>query len=64
MTLRQERPVVACMPDKTSAGFDEPLLQAGQRPVTDRLGKRMITRRLEVAIVSALLLLAEDRNLG
>jgi hypothetical protein len=35
MALRQHQPIVACMLDEPSAGLDQPLLQAGQRPAGD-----------------------------
>ena len=35
MTLRQQQPVVPSMLYQTSAGFHQPLLQAGQRPGVD-----------------------------
>jgi hypothetical protein len=40
MALRQQEPVVAGMLYQSAAGFHQPLLQAGQRPVTDLLGQR------------------------
>src|ERR1035437_8430602 len=40
MTLCQQQPVVPGMLYQTPAGFHQPLLQAGQRPVANPLGQR------------------------
>jgi hypothetical protein len=35
MTLGEQEPVVACVLDQALAGFDEALLEAGERPRVD-----------------------------